>query len=223
MIFPEFFYLRDLFGTRMNTIFKFYYQAWILLGLSAAYACGNLGKKLHGLKKAIFSGIMVFLLALVMIYPVFITSGKWESLKRKQTLTLDGTTYLRNSRKNDWEGIQWLKAADPGIVLEKVGSSYGGDNIVSTFAGLPAVLGPVGHESQWRGGYKEIGSRNDDVKRIYETHSWETAKELLETYKIRYVFIGSAEKSAYNIQEKKFERNLNEVFRSGNCTIYQVY
>ena len=38
VIFPEFFYLRDLFGTRMNTIFKFYYQAWILFGLSAAYA-----------------------------------------------------------------------------------------------------------------------------------------------------------------------------------------
>ena len=94
---------------------------------------------------------------------------------------------------------------------------------MSTFVGMPSVLGPAGHESQWRGGYTEIGSRSDDVKRIYETHSWDVARDLLETYKIRYIFIGSAEKSAYNIQDKKFERNLTKVFDSGNCTIYQVY
>src|SRR5690606_31677679 len=35
---PEFVYLRDNFGTRMNTVFKFYYQAWLLLGLATAYA-----------------------------------------------------------------------------------------------------------------------------------------------------------------------------------------
>ena len=129
---------------------------------------------------------------------------------------------MHTSRSEDWLGLQWLNSAGPGVVLEKVGSSYSGDNVVSTFTGLPAVLGPMGHESQWRGGYNEMGSRNDDVKRIYETHSWETAKELLEKYDVRYVFVGSAEKSAYNIQDRKFERNLTKVYDSGNCVIYQV-
>lgn len=223
VIFPEFFYLRDLFGTRMNTIFKFYYQAWILFGLSAAYGFAELTGKLRGIKKGAFAVSMFILLAAVLVYPFFCTSGKWENIKWKQTLTLDGADFLRTSRPDDWAGLEWLKSADPGTVLEKVGSSYGGDNIVSTFVGYPSVLGPAGHESQWRGGYTEMGSRNDDIKLIYETRSWETAQKLLETYNIRYVFIGSAEKSAYNIQEKKFERNLLEVFRYGNCTIYKVY
>lgn len=223
VIFPEFFYLRDLFGTRMNTIFKFYYQAWILFGLSAAYAVSELIMKLRGIKRVAFSFSSLVIFCLVMIYPFFCVTGKWGSLSVKPVLTLDGAAYLQNSRPEDWAGLQWLQNAEPGVVLEKVGSSYGGDNIVSTFVGFSSVLGPPGHESQWRGGYSEMGTRSDDVKRIYETHSWESAQELIETYGIRYVFIGSAEKSAYNIQEKKFERNLTKVYDSGNCTIYQVY
>ncbi len=35
---PEFFYLKDNFGVRMNTIFKFYYQAWVMWSIAAAYA-----------------------------------------------------------------------------------------------------------------------------------------------------------------------------------------
>lgn len=37
-LFPEFLYLKDNFGVRINTIFKFYYQAWVLWSLAAAYA-----------------------------------------------------------------------------------------------------------------------------------------------------------------------------------------
>ncbi len=36
--FVEFFYLRDNFGARLNTVFKFYYQAWALWSIASAYA-----------------------------------------------------------------------------------------------------------------------------------------------------------------------------------------
>jgi hypothetical protein len=35
---PEFVYLRDNFGGRINTVFKFYYQAWTLWSIAASYA-----------------------------------------------------------------------------------------------------------------------------------------------------------------------------------------
>ncbi len=222
VIFPEFFYLRDLFGTRMNTIFKFYYQAWILFGLSASYAVIDLLEGLKPAAKAAFAVPMTLLFACAMIYPYFCVTGKVQSASNRTIVTLDGANYLKRTRA-DWEALRWLEDAEPGVVLEKVGSSYGSDNLMSTFGGLQAVLGPAGHESQWRGGYNEIGSRADDVQTIYETRSWETAKELIDKYNVRYVYIGTSEKSAYNIQSQKFDRNLTLVYDSDGCQIYQVY
>src|SRR5262249_37710343 len=45
---PDFLYLSDNFGYRINTVFKFYYQAWILLSLASAYAVAVLLRRLRG-------------------------------------------------------------------------------------------------------------------------------------------------------------------------------
>ena len=59
IIVPEFFYLRDFFGTRMNTIFKFYYQVWILMGLASAYLWNRLNQILEGKKTWLLNGSMM--------------------------------------------------------------------------------------------------------------------------------------------------------------------
>ena len=229
IILPEFIYLRDFFGTRMNTIFKFYYQVWILLGIAAAYFLARLPQIItNGVKRLILIPIMI-LIVCSLVYPFWGILTKLETLHPKaisagglQHLTLNGADFLERSRPNEWEGIEWLRQADFGVVVEKVGASYTSDNSVSTFTGLPAVLGPTNHESQWRGGYTEIANREDEVRQIYESRSWENTEMLLEKYDVSYVFIGSAERSAYEIQEKKFMNHLSLVFESGDCRIYQV-
>ncbi|MHC1770203.1 MAG: DUF2298 domain-containing protein [Flexilinea sp.] len=230
IIVPEFFYLRDFFGTRMNTIFKFYYQVWILMGLASAYLWNRLNQILEGKKTWLLNGSMMLITICALVYPIFGTISRIESFQQKaisaggfQNLTLDGAEFLERNNPDDWAGIEWLQKAEVGVVAEKVGASYTSDNSVSTFSGLPAILGPTNHESQWRGGYAEIGSREDEVRQIYESRSWVTAKELIDRYAVRYIFIGSAERSAYELQEQKFQTNLALVFESGNCRIYQVY
>ncbi len=42
ILFTEFFYLKDNFGVRINTVFKLYYQAWVLWSIAGAYAVYSL-------------------------------------------------------------------------------------------------------------------------------------------------------------------------------------
>jgi uncharacterized membrane protein len=118
--------------------------------------------------------------------------------------------------------IQWLKTAPPGIVLEAVGGSYSSFGRVSTMSGKPTVLGWPGHESQWRGGSREMGSRQSDVEQIYRSAGWEDVEELLRKYNVKYVFVGSLERSYYGVNESKFMLHLTPVFEQGQVTVYEV-
>ncbi len=208
VIAPEFFYLRDQFGTRMNTIFKFYYQAWILWSLSAAYAMSVLLKNKRGY--IIFALILTSLL-----YPIYGALSKAQA----DVLTLDSAAHVQ---AEDAAAIAWLKDAPDGILLEAVGGSYTGYARISTNSGLPTVLGWPGHESQWRGGYEEIGSRQTDVETIYATSDWEETKRLLAQYNVRYVVVGGLERTTYRVNEQKFMHYLEPVFEYGDLKIFLV-
>lgn len=222
VLFPEFFYLRDFFGTRMNTIFKFYYLAWILFGLAAAYGTQRLLDSLAGAKKIAFGVILTVLIISASVYPFWGFTTKISALIGSNELSLNGARFIADGRSDDWATITFLRDAPAGTIVEKVGGSYSADNVFSIFSGLPTLLGPINHESQWRGGYTEVGSRNEDVKTIYESKDWRRVSGLLERYGVRYVVIGSAERAAYTVAEAKFEAYLTLVFRSGPNRVYFV-
>jgi uncharacterized membrane protein len=81
-------------------------------------------------------------------------------------------------------------------------------------------MGWVGHESQWRGTYIGFAEREQDIRRLYETNSWDEAHAILEKYDIRYVFIGTLERSTYRLNETKFQQFLQPAFRAGDVVIY---
>jgi uncharacterized membrane protein len=68
----------------------------------------------------------------------------------------------------------------------------------------------------------EERSRQDDIATLYSTPDWQTARDLLKKYNIRYVYIGGLERTTYPIQEDKFHSNLVQVFQQGSVTIYEV-
>jgi uncharacterized membrane protein len=84
------------------------------------------------------------------------------------------------------------------------------------------VLGWPGHEIQWRGGDQLLGTRQEDIRKIFESASWMETNALLKKYKIRYIYIGALERTTYKVYSQKFNQNLHPVYEHGNVVIYEL-
>jgi len=221
---PEFVYLRDQFGTRMNTVFKFYYQTWLLWGTAAGFGAAFLLQNVRGAGARVLAaraGIgtaVVLSIAIGLFYPVLSIQTRTNNFQQAWTLDGTGNSYLSGE---DVAAAEWLKSAPMGTLVEAVGGQYSAYGRISGHSGIPTLLGWPGHEAQWRGGYDEQGSRQGDVEKIYRSGSWAETKALLEAYNVRYVYVGNLERSTYAVNEAKFRRFLTPVYEQGSVVIYE--
>jgi uncharacterized membrane protein len=222
VIAPDFVYLRDQFGYRINTIFKFYYQAWILWSLAAAFGIGVLLQRLRGVQDVLFRAVIGLVIIMGLIYPAFSLPYKTGDFQPGSGYTLDDFERVKRDNADEAAAIEWLRTAPDGVVAEAIGGSYSGFARVSTYSGLPTVLGWPGHESQWRGGYTEQGTRSDDIVILYSTTDWDIAQDIIQEYDIRYIYIGGLEQATMRVQEEKFKTHLRVAFESETVVIYEV-
>jgi YYY domain-containing protein len=243
----EFVYLRDSFGVRMNTVFKFYYQAWVMLGCASAYAVWWLLDRLERpASRFLFILGAVLVIGLGLVYPIMAIPSRAAGFTGPANL--DGSSAVANSNPDDWAAIQWLDAnAQEGVPVGNVpvileapsvpptGGSYTYQGRISAFTGFPTVLGWAVHESQWRGNYDEQGRREPDIAAIYTTSDGQTALDLLHKWNVSYVILGASELSyiqnlcsqpergcTMSTALRKFDRVLQPVFSAGQVTIYKV-
>jgi uncharacterized membrane protein len=221
VIIPEFLYLRDSFGSRMNTVFKFWYAAWLLWAVAAAYVLawpwegfGRWGRPL-----------LVVAVIPVFLGLVYTTTALWEKTTQFRVAggpELDGTAHLETEDPSDAVAIRWMRAAlAPAVVAEAVGGSYSQYGRISAHTGFPTVLGWDFHEYQWRGDWTPQGTRRDDISRLYLTKDWIEAQAILEQYGINYVYVGPLERSTYSpISTRKFDINMDRLYEQGDVTIY---
>ena len=225
----EWVYLRDNFGVRMNTVFKFYFQGWVLMGLASAYGTYCLLERVRGGGRVLFGVGLALLLAGGLIYTLFAGYSRAEGFSSERW-TLDGAAWIARDHPDDYAAIEWLRTHAVGtpVVLETPGKSYNYEGRISALTGLPSVLGWALHEDQWRGSYEEQGRREPDIEAIYSTlvRTEEDAARvlaLLEKYDVTYVYVGPTERSRYpQAGLEKFDRLLEPLFRQGEATIYRV-
>lgn len=160
-----------------------------------------------------------------LIYPSIELWNKTEGFAPRDGYSLDGKQDFYQYSPNEMAAAEWLAEAPVGIMAEAVsetGGSYTTYNIISTFSGMPTILGWIGHEAQWRGGYLEIGSRQSDLRVLYSTTEWSQAESVIDLYNIRYIVVGELERQTYLVEETKFEENLLKVFDTATVDIYEV-
>ena len=220
---PDFFYLRDNFGYRINTVFKFYYQAWELLSLAVAFGVAVMFSELRGKTLALYTSIMIVVIGVGLAYPVFALPNKTENFKadHPEQRTLDGAAYLAGIMPDDYQAFQFMQQLEPGVVAEAVGGSYSEYARIATLTGMPTVLGWDNHEGQWRDPALQ-GSRRQDIETLYSTPDWISTQDIINRYNIRYIVVGNLERNTYRVNEEKFNNFLKPIFQQGTITIYEV-
>jgi YYY domain-containing protein len=233
-LFPEYFYLRDFFGGRMNTVFKFYFQAWAFLSIAAAYGTKRLleeirarpaaGRSHKTYATAAFAVVLAALFIGSLYYPMAVWTKTHESNYPDEP-TLDASAYLQWSHPADAAAIKWIREniTDDGPLVEAVGNDY--DEYagrVSTHTGIPGLLGWIGHEDQWRGTRAIHGPRITDIEELYKTMDWQAAEEILNKYGVRYVYYGPLEADKYGARGLgKFRAHLKVIYETEEVIIFE--
>lgn len=221
----EFVYLRDNFGIRMNTVFKFYFQAWVLLALAAAYGAYYVSHRLRGWGAGAWRLALVLLVAGGLVYPALAIPNKAANFQGDPTL--DGMAWIEAVHPDDYAAIRWLQAnaTDGVVVLEAPGDRFAAYQYVgrvSALTGLPTLLGWGNHEHQWRGNYDEPARREPDIQMLYEGLDAQQTGELLDKYHITYVYVGHLERQRYSPRGlAKFGLLMDVAYNQGEVTIYQ--
>jgi len=229
----ELFFLKDLFYPwRMNTVFKFYYQAWLLLAIASAFSLYFIGSRwrpatLPGkLSMASWWVVCALLILGSLIYPVAATITFTDGFRAGVgEPTLDGLAFVQRSNPSEYEAIAWLNSEVAGapVIVEAAGGYFTDYFRVSARTGLPTILGCPGHERQWHGSDILFQGREQDVNLIYESEDISQVQGLLEKYDVTYVYIGHLERERYGDEVgQKFAGFMDVAFNNEGVTIYKV-
>ncbi len=246
----EIVFLKDVFAgsyPRMNTVFKFYFQAWALLSITSGaalyfvYEGFQSAVSVKGWQRWVGRGgqviwsavLLVFFLA-GMVYPI-VGSYQRTNHYTQRTNSLDGLNYLQSYDPSDYAAIRWLNShVQGGPVIVEAFNPQGGDysdyGRISAFTGLPTLMGWAGHEYQWRVNWlndaynaNDFYHRGADISAIYTNPNPDTVLSLMNRYNAHYLYVGSLEKTTYpQANLNRFSGFMQRVYSANGVTIYRV-
>ncbi len=214
-LFVELFALQGDIG-RMNTVFKFYFQAWTLFSLSAAASLvWLLPAVLNKWQRAVGSVWQVVLALFIfsaLLYPVTAATDKVrDRISDLAPRGLDGMAFMTTSHyfdaneeldlSQDYAAIQWMRENIKGspVIIETNTVEYRWGNRITIYTGLPGVLGWNWHQRQQRGSvdYNNIEARLAEIPLFYQTENVQNALDFLERYDVSYIILGQMERAYY--------------------------
>ena len=230
----------------LNTVFKFYLQAWILFGLASAYALWRLrfGEAIpwKPLRRG-WQALVMLLVISALIYPVMATPVRSKARFNLIPPTANGMTFMDTAvyldkgaqieLRWDRQGIEWLQDNVEGspVIVEGITPLYRWGNRISIYTGLPAVIGWDHHQKQQRGDYvgqnSGVDHRRREVNAFFNTPDTAEAEAFLDRYSVRYIYVGQMER-VYYLEGglAKFDSMLGDTlqlaYENPQVRIYQV-
>jgi YYY domain-containing protein len=207
---------------RMNTVFKFYNQVWVLLSLAGAalvammarYALARVGPIGFRSARAPWARLGVSLATLVLLgaltYPALATAPRLAQRFTPGTPSgnLNALAWMREgtvpanggadeiSYAGDAAAIDWLLAnvdGSPVIAEASIGPYRCDGSRISSATGLPTIIGWERHEQQQR--YPEtLPQRVEDVRTLYTSPDPDEKASILRRYNVEYVIVGDLER-----------------------------
>ena len=217
------------------------------------------------LGKILWLMALVMLVAASTVYPLlapFSRLQEYDPAAKAYTFgpgsSLDGLNYLQHCRPpdpgpdtyptctidvtGDYYAIRWINShiqGDP-VMVEGVGDVMRGYDYslfsrISTFTGLPTLMGWIGHEEQWRLNWLyDPAHEQSFVKQIYAVNTIYTSpdpKQVLATmkrYNAQYLYVGPMERLWYakdkfpTVDLQHFDTFMQVVYAEHGVTIYRV-
>ncbi|MCA9938151.1 MAG: glycosyltransferase family 39 protein [Anaerolineales bacterium] len=234
---------------RMNTVFKFYLQVWLILsvvsGAAVAWAWPALRAAWGQTRRLAWQTSLGILVAMALLYPVLATKAKWQiRMNPDAPHTLDGMAFMTVTEygdmgqtiplRYDYEAIQWMmRHVDGSPVIAEAHSDNpyrAAANRVAMYTGLPAIVGWDWHQRQQRTVLPGtvVSKRIADVNLLYNTTDANEAMRILDQYGVQYVYAGPLEWAYYNsagidkFAQMARDGLLEEVYRNSGVSIYRV-
>lgn len=246
-------YLKDFLGGgdwyRMNTLFKFFSQVWVLFGIGAAIGLARLwgGWVRRGSARLVWRGLwvtgFVLLLAASLAFPILGTPARADERMvgwRPALGTLNGLDYMREGSytwpdastvielRYDWEAIQWLLDHVRGnaTIVESSEADYyrAGSSRVASLTGLSALRGM--HESEQRYG-EQVGPRDGLHREFWTTDDRQRFFEIVDELRIDLIYVGQLERNLHPAAVERLAAmaasgELEVLFQNAHTVVYAV-
>ncbi len=209
---------------RMNTVFKFYLQVWVLLAVAAGVSVGwwdawfRVWRSGQSEWRTLWwTGMAILAMGGALFLPYGIRARAIDRMSPETGRTLDGMAFMQTAvvsdgpsdaemrtipLAGDYAAIRWLQENISGspVILEAVGRrEYLWSSRVSIYTGLPTVVGWRWHQVQQ---YAMLPSlivdwRREDVRECYNSTDIAQAQAILDRYDVRYIYVGEYERAYY--------------------------
>ncbi len=246
-------YLKDFLqgggAYRMNTIFKFFSQVWVIWGVAAAIALPRIWsgfvQRGQGMRiwRGLWATVFVLLFAAGFAYPIWGTPARLDMRFpgwRPDFGTLNGLEFMREGsftwpdQSNtldlayDWAAIQWLLDNVRGnatiVESSQVGYYREAGARIASMTGISGITGM--HEGEQRYG-EDVGQRGALHREFWETPDLMRMQQLIDELHVDLVYVGPLEQYLHpaaveRLQQLTANGQLTILFSTEKSAIYAV-